>query len=338
MCERVNKVIVREEDLDWDKIKPEKFEELCYELFLEYDYFNLNWLKGSFDFGRDLVAYKIKNDNLVGPITEKWHFECKKYSGGIGRDHLSTKLSSAEANGADHLVLITNSYFTPSAKEELDKLMIMMHFKLHYIEGKKLINMLIQNPKIVFKYFDLNYRSLLNEFKINCNRYGFLPNITQISKMINNIQHKYMTVQDYVFLLLSITCQSSDIQFLRKGGNVEELSKKILNKLNCYEDKIVNESILIKDVKSLGIGEICDDDTDLWYGELKVEYMNNVYKAFYSLINFEGNCYEVLLILDKDITCYFKKGNKSFGRKRESDFIDKLAEMKTGKRIQNCSL
>ncbi|MBU3185639.1 restriction endonuclease [Clostridium estertheticum] len=332
-------MIVREEDLDWDKIEPEKFEELCYDLFLEYDYFNLNWLKGSFDFGRDLVAYKIKNDNLVGPITEKWHFECKKYSGGIGKDLLSTKLSSAEANRADHLVLITNSYFTPSAKEELDKLMNMMHFKLHYIEGKKLINMLIQNPKIVFKYFDLNYRSLLNEFKINCNRYGFLPNITQISKMINNIQHKYMTVQDYVFLLLSITCQSSDNQFLRKGGNVKELLNKIFNKLNLYENKIVDESILIKDVESLGIGKVFDDDedddTNLWYGELTVEYMNNIYKALYSLIEVEGNCYEVLLILDKEITFSFKKGDKSFGRKRESDFIDKLTDMKTGKRIQN---
>jgi hypothetical protein len=46
----------RDEDIDYTKIKWQRFEELCFDILHKYQYYGLKWNKGGADGGRDIEA------------------------------------------------------------------------------------------------------------------------------------------------------------------------------------------------------------------------------------------------------------------------------------------
>ena len=72
-------------DSEWndliEKLDYVKFEQLCRDLIVAMEYSDVIWRQGGGDRGRDIEAtLKRKHPDGITHSTEKWFFECKKYS------------------------------------------------------------------------------------------------------------------------------------------------------------------------------------------------------------------------------------------------------------------
>ncbi len=100
--------------INWDTIKPEKFEELVYFLLDDMGFKNLEWRKGgegisATDGGRDLEA--IYSNIGPGDIlsVEKWWFEIKYRSKTLAPAEIQKIITNAVGRvGVDTLVIVTN--------------------------------------------------------------------------------------------------------------------------------------------------------------------------------------------------------------------------------------
>jgi len=62
-------VIISEKEIDFSKLTPNDFEELCFDLILNGQYENVLWREGSFDDGRDIEAIQ----RVVNPLTDNYN-------------------------------------------------------------------------------------------------------------------------------------------------------------------------------------------------------------------------------------------------------------------------
>lgn len=83
----------RVEDIDFSKITPKEFENLCYDLLVKYNYYNLIWREGGADSGRDIEA-KHRYISMLKQKDTVWFFECKHYSSGVPPVELMSKIAS----------------------------------------------------------------------------------------------------------------------------------------------------------------------------------------------------------------------------------------------------
>ncbi|MBV6734533.1 restriction endonuclease [Priestia megaterium] len=149
-----------EKDIDFKILNGTQFEDLCYELLENNGFFNLDWIKGGGDRGRDIVADINIDYEFLGKKTETWHFECKNHSTGIGEAEIHEKIGWALANLPDKLVFLVSTNITPDGKLYISKMQ--SRFKpIYYIEGKILKKFLLKRPALIEKYFMNDYRKVL---------------------------------------------------------------------------------------------------------------------------------------------------------------------------------
>jgi len=178
---------------------PSQFESLCYDLINAMDQYKyLTWRKGGSDSGRDLEATLIR-DNPDGftESSEKWFFECKKYSSGINVTNIANKISWAVNLKADYLVFMSNSYLTNQCRDYCKG--EMERDKLKIVEWTDLLfrDILFKYPGICELYFhmlpprqDWQEPSLKEEAKIKIGDIEF-GNISKEAaiKMIETAYH-----------------------------------------------------------------------------------------------------------------------------------------------------
>lgn len=114
-------MIFRDDDIDFDNLPWPRFEELCYELLLKFGFHTLSWRKGGADQGRDIEAKRYVTDTVVSPYLEKWFIECKRHHKGVALDQVMEKVAWAQAERADHFLLIVSNYITTDTKNWLEK-------------------------------------------------------------------------------------------------------------------------------------------------------------------------------------------------------------------------
>lgn len=147
------------------KLSPENFEHLCYQLVRAMPGFiNVDLREGSYDSGRDIDAiYRGRAPDGITEITEKWRFECKKYSNGIPFDGISGKIKQADLNRIDKLVIMSNMHLTPACKDEIAKIHDTLNCKVVDWTGVHFQDILFQYPDICKEFFsdeELPQRSL----------------------------------------------------------------------------------------------------------------------------------------------------------------------------------
>ncbi|KTS70912.1 hypothetical protein NS115_24560, partial [Paenibacillus jamilae] len=136
-------MLFKEEDIQFERITPRKFEELCFDILLRMGYQSLIWRQGGADQGRDIEGKFIVNNQLVGTIEERWFFECKHYTNGVPVEQISTKIAWADAEGPNHFVLFTSSYLSNSSRQWLEKMQKGRPYKIHIIEGKIIKHLIV---------------------------------------------------------------------------------------------------------------------------------------------------------------------------------------------------
>ena len=137
------------------KLSPENFEHLCYHLIKAMSGFvNVDLRDGSYDSGRDIDAiYRGMAPDDFTEISEKWRFECKKYSNGISFDIISGKIMQADLNKIDKLVIMSNMHLTPPCKDEIAKIQNNLNCKILDWTGLHFQDILFQYPNICNEFF-----------------------------------------------------------------------------------------------------------------------------------------------------------------------------------------
>jgi tetratricopeptide (TPR) repeat protein len=137
------------------KLSPENFEHLCYHLIKAMSGFvNVDLRDGSYDSGRDIDAiYRGMAPDGFTEISEKWRFECKKYSNGISFDIISGKIRQADLNKIDKLVIMSNMHLTPTCKDEIVKIQNNLNCKILDWTGLHFQDILFQYPNISNEFF-----------------------------------------------------------------------------------------------------------------------------------------------------------------------------------------
>ncbi len=85
-----------------------EFEQLSAELLRKNNFFSVEVTQGSGDFGADITAHKDGHSYVI---------QCKKYSNKVGLKAVQEVYASKIHYKADKAVVLTNSFFTPAAKE-----------------------------------------------------------------------------------------------------------------------------------------------------------------------------------------------------------------------------
>jgi hypothetical protein len=137
------------------KLSPQVFEHLCYSLVKSMQGFsNVDLRDGSFDSGRDIDAnYRSKAPDGITEISEKWRFECKKYSAGISFEIVSDKIHNANLNRIDKLVIMSNMHLTPACKDEIERIQNSLYCKIIDWTGAHFQDALFQYPYICEEFF-----------------------------------------------------------------------------------------------------------------------------------------------------------------------------------------
>ena len=98
---------------DYDDMDGWKFEEYVGELLVRDGYIHVEVTRGSGDQGVDVLA---ERDGVSYAI------QCKHYQAKISNKAVQEAYAGAEFYGCDVPVVVTNSYFTPSAEELADEI------------------------------------------------------------------------------------------------------------------------------------------------------------------------------------------------------------------------
>jgi len=198
---------IRFEKLDW-----KDFEELCFDLLLKYQFHSLNWRQGGGDKGRDIQATFTVANGLIGPYQERWFVECKHYKKGVPQSEISSKIEWAEAEKADHLLILTSSYLTVAASEYLEKKRTNLPFGIHLIDGKNLKLRLLPFPDLIVKYFADDTTKLVRNLLRQWIYHDYIPERGMLLKLIKSIDPSKLNIDELTFLLFSYeTCDFDDV-------------------------------------------------------------------------------------------------------------------------------
>jgi len=154
-------------DFNWDddRWKGHKgsklFEELCWELIDLEGFQNLEWRGDTHDKGRDLQADYIIQDPANKTRTEKWWFQCKRYSSSINLSDMGNAFDHAESENIDVFVIMSTSTLTNTFQEMIEKwnekkIKPFQTLNYNYKSVEKLVKDHIQDITNLEKYFDLN--------------------------------------------------------------------------------------------------------------------------------------------------------------------------------------
>jgi Restriction endonuclease len=100
-------------------LTPTEFENMTYDLLQVVGMKTLVWRTPGADGGRDIEGVFPIMD-LSGHFSQqRWYVECKRYSSSIDWPTVYRKVAHADANGADFLLLVTNSNPSPDCESEI---------------------------------------------------------------------------------------------------------------------------------------------------------------------------------------------------------------------------
>ncbi|MEE4576706.1 restriction endonuclease [Paenibacillus polymyxa] len=298
-------MLFKEEDIQFERITPRKFEELCFDILLRMGYQSLIWRQGGADQGRDIEGKFIVNNQLVGTIEERWFFECKHYTNGVPVEQISTKIAWADAEGPNHFVLFTSSYLSNSSRQWLEKMQKGRPYKIHIIEGKIIKHLIVNTfPDLINEYFVDKYEKLLLESMRNWMIHDIVPN-PPVIYMFEKLNFKNLGISEISFLWCAAKYSTDEIddwclQEDNKPFSVEFLFDYLYPESNCKEPIIRSENnIKVVKCSSRGAG-----NGDFIFNKcLSAEIIFEESHSLYTFVsNDEGKGIEVLISANSDFT------------------------------------
>lgn len=201
-----------ESDIDFGLLDSNQFEELCFDLLMRIGFQELQWRKGGADSGRDIDGKYFIHLPLVERFEENWAIECKHYTSGVPVEAIASKLSWAEAERPDRLILIVSSYLTNSARSWLEKRRPQIPCRIHIVEGKPLKNLLLPYENIVERYFGDRYSKLLRQSFETWSLHGLIPAFDTLIHMVKHLSIEKLEGGELAFLWCLCQFKNSEIE------------------------------------------------------------------------------------------------------------------------------
>ena len=134
-------------EIDWSKISPEDFEELCWHLLEVNDFKNLQWFgKGGKDRGRDIEGYKVYSPFPNIQIFSKWIVQCKRYLvRAPNHSDLTDTISWAEAHNPEYLLFITTHVLSSDTRDWISETQRRTPFKILVMDRPLLESQLLKH-------------------------------------------------------------------------------------------------------------------------------------------------------------------------------------------------
>ena len=198
-------MIYNQGDIDFSKLTPKEFENLCYELVTGDGFQSVKWNQGGADGGRDIEATLPFSSPYTNLTFTKWFFECKLYTQGVPPEDLNSKIAWADAKQPDFLVIFTSSYITKGAREWLDDIQKQKQYKIIVIEGVELKDRLVKQQHLIARYFRADkYMELYKDILRHNAIYKLVPSIEMVDDILKNVDPARFELQDIGFLLSTI--------------------------------------------------------------------------------------------------------------------------------------
>src|ERR1700685_4468966 len=102
-----------------DELPPREFENFAFDLLQMIGMTTVVWRTPGADGGRDIDATYHARDASGYVDRQRWFVECKRYATSIDWPTLWAKLAYADNEGADFLLLVTNSNPSPQCENQI---------------------------------------------------------------------------------------------------------------------------------------------------------------------------------------------------------------------------
>lgn len=171
--------------LDLTKLTPTMFENLTYDLLQASGMRSLVWRTPGTDGGRDIQGTFLQSDFSGHHHLQQWYVECKRYVASIDWPTVWKKIAYADSQGADFLLIVTNSNPSPQCETEISN--------WNATKGKPLVR--------VWRGYEVEY--LLSTCKVIAAKYGLADHpsdtILSISPLVLQLmkaaQDSYTAIQ-----------------------------------------------------------------------------------------------------------------------------------------------
>lgn len=136
-----------------NQLTPTQLENLAFDLLQLLGLRNCVWRTPGRDGGRDIQGASIESDFSGHTRTESWYVDCKRYANSVAWPVVWEKISYAESNDADVLLVVTNSSLSPQAIDEVNRWnQIRKKPSVRFWNGTELESRLRIFPELLVKY------------------------------------------------------------------------------------------------------------------------------------------------------------------------------------------
>lgn len=255
------------QSITFEKLSPQQFEELCFELVYVSGFTKIQWRRGGADRGRDIQAVKIIPDKLVGDYQETWFFECKHYKKGIGPEDLHSKITWADAEKPSHLVFFVSSYLTVPCREWLDKVRAKATYSIDIVEGPELIKIVEAHPSLVRKFFEIGgLLQLVEEAQKNWVIHGIMAEPSVVGRVFDSdLPLSKYSLENLAFLICSFyfnynyLMQSKDWLYDFDESGIHDLIHELLER-PATTTPLINEKTEYHVIGDRGVAYYEDDE------------------------------------------------------------------------------
>ena len=183
--------------IDWNRISPDRFEQLCTDIIRSEGFYNIRRMGGSGDRGRDILAQKQTQLFFGSKETQKWIVQCKRLvKTNLSIDDLSSELNKVRMHRIDYYLVILSNTLKPSLVDWIEGIRKDYTFKIIINDIDWLESQLKREPSLYKYYFENNQRneqiySIKNSTDLQIYTAGKMPNIAlrgQITKWRNDLE------------------------------------------------------------------------------------------------------------------------------------------------------
>lgn len=291
------------EEINFSKLSPNQFEEMCFDLLLKSGFRQLAWRQGGADSGRDIEGFRVVTTGVTEEFEERWFFECKRYEGGVPPNELNSKIAWADSEMPKHLVFFVSSYITNPAREWLSKLGKHKFYKIHLVEGKQLQSIIALHDDIAFRYFATDAQRLMREASRAWVIHGLVPEASLLAELVRNNRIAEYSLSELTLIFIATKIRSDLISQLERSWDFSDICFDVLRE-NANTHHSVLEGLTIKHLKTRHRATSLVDMTynKFYVAEFVCSEAGRTFDALYCFVrDSEGEGLEVLIEKNSDL-------------------------------------
>lgn len=145
---------------DWNKISPERFEQLCTEILSGEGFYNIRRLGGAGDRGRDILAQKQMQLLYGSKETQSWVIQCKRHvSRSLTTADIGEELNKVRMHSPDYYAIILTNTLSPNVHDWLEGVKNQYPFKILVFDIDWLEGQLKRQPGLYRRFFENRERN-----------------------------------------------------------------------------------------------------------------------------------------------------------------------------------